>query len=154
MKTRMPKEIINIYEGYGKVYYRKNLYDPRFFNANNTCNSAYDPPTQPINGWQLDGDQSIVLNQTITILQSDGEIFTGLVLTAVYSPVFNNTLVTLAGNSPGTNGISGTWYYSDRAYLNGEDIRANAVTHTLEYDPSIDNEGSVLFSVGINGVLS
>lgn len=154
MKTRMPKEIINVYEGYGKVYYRKNLYDPRFFNENNICNSAYDPPTQPIDGWQLDYDQSIVLNQTITIIQVDGQIFTGLVLTAYYDPINDNTLVTLAGAAPGTNGVIGSWYYSDRAYLNGEDIRANALTHTLEYNPSIDDEGSVLFSVGINGVLS
>lgn len=154
MKTYMPKEIINVYEGYGKIYYRKNLYDPRFFGGGGTSTSAYDPPAQPINGWFLNGNQAFLIGQNITILQSNNQNFTGAVATAVYYPIPNQTLITLFNGFPGTNGISGTWYYSNTAYLNGEDIRANALTHTLEYDPTINNTGSILISVGIKGVLS
>jgi len=154
MKTYMPKEIISVYEGYGKIYYRKNLYDPRFFGGGGTSTSAYDPPTQPINGWFLNGNQVFLIGQNITILQSNNQNFTGAVATAVYYPIPDQTLITLFSGFPGTNGISGTWYYSNTAYLNGEDIRANALTHTLEYDPTINNTGSILISVGIKGVLS
>jgi len=151
MNTRMPKEIINIYEGYGKVYYRKNLYDSRFFNANNISDSN-------LLNWELDNNQSNLLNQNITIIQQDGDVFTGKVIFAIYNPSTNKTVVVLLSDfgviSPNSTGIAGTWYYSDQAYLNGEDVRANALTHTLIYDPSILNQGSVLFSVGIKGVLS
>jgi hypothetical protein len=46
---------------------------------------------------------------------------------------------------------------SEKVLLNGEDVRANALTHTLSYDPAASGasgEGSILFSVGIKGVLS
>lgn len=154
MKTTMPTNLISTYEGYGKVNYRKNLYDPKFFNNNNTCSSFYNPPSQLTNGWVLDFNQSTLVGQTITIIQTDGGIFTGEVLTAVYDPLNDWTLVTLQGQQPDSNNVSGTWYYSDIAMWNGEDIRANALTHTLEYDPTINGTGSVLVSVGIKGVLS
>lgn len=154
MKTFMPRIIIGTYEGYADVNYRKNLFDPRFFNSNNICYTSYNPPIQPVNGWQFDFDQSLLINQNITILQQDGEVFTGTVATALYDLLTDITLVTLVGLSPGTNGIEGQWYYSDFALLNGEDIRANALTHTLEYDPTINNTSSILVSVGIKGVLS
>ena len=154
MKTIMPRNIVNTYEGYGDVNYRKNLFDPRFFNSNNICYTSYDPPLQPVNGWQFDFDQSSLINQNVTILQTDGEVFTGRVATAFYDLGTDTTLVTLVGLSPGTNGIEGQWYYSDIALLNGEDVRANALTHTLEYDPTINNTSSILVSVGIKGVLS
>ncbi len=154
MKTTMPTNLISTYEGYGKVNYRKNLYDPKFFNNNNTCSSYYNPPSQLINGWVFDFDQSTLVGQVVTILQAGGDIFTGEVLTAVYYPINDWTLVTLQGQQPDSNNIPGTWYYSDIAMWNGEDIRANALTHTLEYDPTINNTGSVLVSVGIKGVLS
>ena len=154
MKTFMPRNIVGTYEGYGEVNYRKNLFDPRFFNSNNICFTSYDPPLQPVNGWEFNSDQSLLVNQNITILQTDGEVFTGRVATALYVVLTDTTLVTLVGLSPGTNGIQGQWYYSDIALLNGEDIRANALTHTLEYDPTINNTSSILVSVGIKGVLS
>lgn len=147
MSTRMPKEIVNIYEGYGKVYYKKNLYDPRFFNDANVS-------TSDANGWLLDGNQSNLIGQMVTIMQTNGEIFTGAVLSASYNPSTLKTKIILTGLYANTLGVAGNWYYSETAYLNGEDIRANALTHTLEYDPTIDDEGSVLFSVGIKGVLS
>lgn len=152
MKTTMPTNLISTYEGYGKVNYRKNLYDPRFFNNGGTSTSAYDPPTQPVNGWIFNLDQTALVGQNVTIIQSNSEIFTGVVATAVL--VSGNTLITLTGFEPNSNGIAGNWYYSEIAMLNGEDIRANALTHTLEYDPTINNTGSVLVSVGIKGVLS
>jgi hypothetical protein len=154
MKTFMPRNIVGTYEGYGEVNYRKNLFDPRFFNSNNICFTSYDPPLQPVNGWEFNSDQSLLVNQNITILQTDGEVFTGRVATASYVVLTDTTLVTLVGLSPSTNGIQGQWYYSDIALLNGEDIRANALTHTLEYDPTINNTSSILVSVGIKGVLS
>jgi hypothetical protein len=154
MKTIMPTNLISTYEGYGKVNYRKNLYDPKFFNNNNTCSSYYNPPSQLINGWVFDFDQSTLVGQVVTILQAGGDIFTGEVLTAVYDAINDWTLVTLQGQQPDSNNVPGTWYYSDIAMWNGEDIRANALTHTLEYDPTINNTGSVLVSVGIKGVLS
>jgi hypothetical protein len=154
MKTTMPSNLISTYEGYGKVNYRKNLYDPKFFNDNNTCNSFYDPPLQPINGWTFDFDQSNLVGEIVTILQSDGSIFTGLIISAVYDTINDWTVVELQDQVPNSNGIPGTWYFSERALVNGEDVRANALTHTLSYDPVISNEPSVLFSVGIKGVLS
>jgi hypothetical protein len=152
MKTSMPTNIVNIYEGYGKTYYRKNLYDPRFFNTGTSTVSNYDPITYPINGWLVPGDQQFLNNENITIIQTDGSIFSGRVVSAVYDTV--NTLIELFNQGPGTYGVNGYWYNSDRAMLNGEDIRANALTHNLYFDPSLANQSSVLFSVGIKGVLS
>lgn len=161
MKTTMPTNMISTYEGYGKVNYRKNLYDPRYFDANNISTSSYNPPGQPINGWELDFDQLSIAGETITIIQpSDGQIFTGVVTYANYDPLSDRTLIRLTNPvtaepiEPSTNGVEGSWYLSERALVNGEDIRANAVTHTLTYNPAISNEPSVLFSVGIKGVLS
>jgi len=154
MKTTMPANLISTYEGYGKVNYRKNLYDPKFFNNNNISSSFYLPPAQPVNGWIFDFDQSLLLNELVTIIQIDGNIFTGLVTSAVYDVVNDWTLVTLQDQEPNTNGALGNWYLSERALCNGEDIRANALTHTLEYDPAINNTASILVSVGIKGVLS
>ena len=154
MKTTMPTNLISTYEGYGKVNYRKNIYDPRFFNSNNISSSFYDPPAQPINGWRFDFDQSFLLNETVTIIQNDGNIFTGLVTLATYDTVNDWTLITLQGLEPNTNLVAGNWYLSEIALLNGEDVRANALTHTLEYDPTINNSSSLLVSVGIKGVLS
>lgn len=164
MKTTMPTNLISTYEGYGKVNYRKNLYDSKFFVDSNTITTAYDPPTNPINGWVLPGDQTGLLNNplavppvpadTITIIQNDGNIYTGQVSTAVYAPGPDTTTITLVGAEPSTNGVAGTWYFSERALCNGQDIRANALTHTLSYDPTINDTGSILVSVGIKGVLS
>jgi hypothetical protein len=165
MKTIMPTNLISTYEGYGKVNYRKNLYDAKFFVDSNTITTAYDPPANPVNGWVLPGDQTGLLNNplatppifpdSITIIQDDGNIYTGQVSTAVYAPVpADTTTITLVGAEPGTNGVAGTWYFSERALCNGQDIRANALTHTLEYDPTINNTSSILVSVGIKGVLS
>ena len=160
MKTTMPANLISTYEGYGKVNYRKNLYDPKFFVDSNTSTTSYDPPTQPVNGWTLLGDQSYLLNENITINQTDilaggdGNIYTGVVNSAVYDALGDVTLVTLTGREPGTDGFTGTWYLSERALCNGQDVRANALTHTLEYNPSLSGEGSILFTVGIKGVLS
>lgn len=154
MKTTMPSNLLSTYEGYGKVNYRKNLYDPKFFNNNNTCNSFYNPPLQPINGWTFDFDQSYLIGEVITIIQVDGNIFTGVVTSATYDIPNDWTVITLQDQAPGTNNVAGTWYLSERAYVNGEDIRANALTHTLSYDPTISDQASVLFSVGIKGVLS
>jgi hypothetical protein len=154
MKTTMPTNLISTYEGYGKVNYRRNLYDPKFFNNNNISSSFYLPPTQPVNGWTLDFDQSTLLNELITIIQADGSIFTGIVTLATYDTVNDWTLITLQDQQPNTNGALGNWYLSERALCNGQDIRANALTHTLEYDPAINNTSSILVSVGIKGVLS
>jgi hypothetical protein len=41
----------------------------------------------------------------------------------------------------------------DLAMMNGEEIRANALTHVLSYDPTT-NGRAILFNVGITGVLS
>jgi len=154
MKTSMPTNIVNIYEGYGKTYYRKNLYDPRFFNTGTSTVSNYDPMTYPVNGWLVPGDQQFLNNENITIIQSDGSIFSARVVSAVYDTVNDNTLIELFNQGPGTYGVTGYWYNSDRAMLNGEDIRANALTHDLYFDPSLADQSSVLFSVGIKGVLS
>lgn len=161
MKTTMPSNLLSTYEGYGKVNYRKNLYDPKFFIDSNTCTTTYDPPTNPVNGWNMPGDQTYLLNnppdipsEIITIIQEDGNIYTGRVSAAVYAPGPDTTTITLVGAEPSTNGVAGTWYFSERAYVNGQDIRANALTHTLSYDPTISDQPSVLFSVGIKGVLS
>lgn len=154
MKTTMPTNLISTYEGYGKVNYRRNLYDPKFFNNNNISSSFYLPPTQPVNGWIFDFDQSFLLNEMVTIIQGDGNIFTGVVTSVFYDVGNDWTLVTLQDQEPNTNGVSGSWYLSERALCNGQDIRANALTHTLEYDPAINNTSSILVSVGIKGVLS
>jgi hypothetical protein len=155
MKTSMPANIINTYEGYGGVYYRKNLYDPRFFNTGTSTVSNYDPPNSlTVNGWLVPGDQQGLLAQNITIMQSDGTMFSGSVISATYSIPNDNTLIVIANQGPGTIGVTGYWYNSDRAMLNGEDIRANALTHNLYFDPSLADQSSVLFSVGIKGVLS
>jgi hypothetical protein len=112
----------------------------------------------------LPGDQTGLLNDplavppipadTITIIQNDGNIYTGQVSTAVYDPLLDITTITLVGAEPDTTGVTGTWYFTERALCNGQDIRANALTHTLEYDPTINNTSSILVSVGIKGVLS
>jgi hypothetical protein len=160
MKTNMPTNLISTYEGYGKVNYRKNLYDPKFFVDSNTSTTSYDPPTSPVNGWTVPGDLSYLLNETITINQTDilaggdGNIYTGLVNSVFYDVPGDFTIITLTGQEPGTNGFTGTWYFSERALCNGQDIRANALTHTLSYDPTINGTGSILVSVGIKGVLS
>jgi len=154
MKTTMPTNLISTYEGYGKVNYRKNLYDAKFFNNNNTSSSFYLPPLQPVNGWVFDFDQSTLLGEVVTIMQNDGNIFTGLVTLANYDTVNDWTLITLQDQVPGTNNVPGTWYLSERALVNGQDIRANALTHTLEYDPTVSGDSSILFTVGIKGVLS
>jgi hypothetical protein len=164
MKTIMPTDLISTYEGYGKVNYRKNLYDPKFLIDSNTITTAYDPPTNPINGWVIPGDQTGLLNDplaippifpdSITIFQDDGNIYTGQVSTAVYDPLLDITTITLVGAEPSTIGVIGTYYFTERALCNGQDIRANALTHTLEYDPTINNTSSILVSVGIKGVLS
>jgi hypothetical protein len=164
MKTTMPTNLISTYEGYGKVNYRKNLYDPKFFIDSNTSATSYAPPLFPTNGWTLAGDQTGLLNDplavppipadTITIIQLDGNIYTGQVDTAVYDAILDVTTITLVGSEPSTFGVNGSWYFTERALCNGEDIRANALTHTLEYDPAINNTPSILFSVGIRGVLS
>jgi hypothetical protein len=155
MKTTMPTNLISTYEGYGKVNYRKNLYDPKFLVDANVSVTIYDPPASPINGWALNGDQTGLVGETITIIQDDGNIYTGVVATgATYDSPANRTTINLIGLSPGTVAIDGTWYMSERAFCNGQDIRANALTHTLEYDPTINNTPSILFSVGIKGVLS
>ena len=75
----------------------------------------------------------------------------------VYNSGPNTTDIEIVGLEPGTTGITGKWYLSEKVLLNGEDVRANALTHTLSYDPAApgaSGEGSVLFSVGIKGVLS
>jgi hypothetical protein len=154
MKTIMPENIIGTYEGYGAVNYRKNLYDPRFFNSNNVSTTYYDPPTQPVNGWIFNFDQEFLLGETVTIIQNDGLIFTGVVTLATYDDINDWTLITLQDLEPNTNSATGNWYLSERALVNGQDIRANALTHTLEYNPATYGESSVLFSVGIKGVLS
>jgi hypothetical protein len=154
MKTAMPTNLISTYEGYGKVNYRKNLYDPKYFNADNISGSYYNPPDQPVNGWIFDFDQSFLLGETITIIQDDGNIFTGVVTLATYDDISDWTLITLQGLEPNTNLVPGSWYLSERALVNGEDIRANALTHTIEYDPTINDSSSILVSVGIKGVLS
>jgi hypothetical protein len=164
MKTTMPTNLISTYEGYGKVNYRKNLYDPKFFIDSNTSATSYAPPLFPTNGWTLNGDQTGLLNDplavppipadSITIIQLDGNIYTGQVDTAVYDAILDVTTITLVGSEPGTFGVNGSWYFTERALCNGQDIRANALTHTLEYDPAINNSPSILFSVGIKGVLS
>jgi hypothetical protein len=155
MKTTMPTNIVSLYEGYGKTYYRKNLYDPKFFNTGTSTTSNYDPPNGlPVNGWVVPGDQQGLLAQNITIIQNDGTTFSGSVISATYSIPDDNTLIVIANQDPNSFGVNGYWYNSDRAMLNGEDIRANALTHNLYFDPSLADQSSILFSVGIKGVLS
>lgn len=151
MKTMMSEILLGMYEGYGKTNYRKNLYDPKFWiDANiSTTNSTT---------WTLNGDQTTLNGEMITIIQdSDKNIYTGIIDNPVYNSGTNTTDIEIVDLEPGTTGVTGRWYLSEKVLLNGEDIRANALTHTLSYDPSpggVPGEGSVLFSVGIKGVLS
>ena len=150
MKTLMSENIINTFEGYGKTNYRKNLYDPRFFVVGNVSDTNTTT-------WILNGNQTSLVGETITIVQNDKNIYTGVITNPVYNSGPNNTDIELVGLQPDTIGEAGTWYLSEKVLLNGEDVRANALTHTLSYDPTpggIPGEGSVLFSVGIKGVLS
>jgi hypothetical protein len=150
MKTLMSENLIGTFEGYGRTNYRKNLYDPRFFieaNVSETNTST----------WILNGNQTSLVGETITIIQEDKNIYTGVITNPVYSSGPNTTAIELVGLQPDTIGVEGTWYLSEKVLLNGEDVRANALTHTLSYDPAApgaSGEGSVLFSVGIKGVLS
>lgn len=150
MKTIMAENLVNMYEGYGKTNYRKNLYDPRFrINANESETNTTT--------WTLNGNQTSLVGELITIIQDDKNIYTGVITNPVYNSGPNSTDVELVGLQPDTIGVEGTWYLSEKVLLNGEDVRANALTHTLSYDPSpggVAGEGSVLFSVGIKGVLS
>jgi hypothetical protein len=150
MKTAMTEDLLGMYEGYGKTNYRKNLYDPRFFVAGNVS-------VTNSNTWTLNGNQTSLAGETITIVQEDKSIYTGVITNPVYSSGPNTTEIELVGLDPNTYGVDGTWYLSEKVLLNGEDVRANALTHTLSYDPtgpSASGEGSILFSVGIKGVLS
>jgi hypothetical protein len=150
MKTMMTENLLGMYEGYGKTNYRKNLYDPRFFVVGNESETVS-------NIWVLNGNQTSLDGEMITIVQDDNNIYTGIIDNPVYNPGLNNTDIELVGLQPDTLGVAGTWYLSEKVLLNGEDVRANALTHTLSYDPSpggVPGEGSVLFSVGIKGVLS
>jgi hypothetical protein len=155
MRTQMPTEIINVYEGYSKVNYRKNLYDPKYMYTGGNCTGVY-VILYDRNGWEFDGNYSqftpSLTNQIrITIVQSNGEIFTGIVEYADYNSLTNKTTILLEGIFPETN-QSGFWYYSDRAMMNGEDVRAYSLIHELSTSPTL--EGVVLFNVGIKGVLS
>jgi hypothetical protein len=140
-----------MYEGYGKTNYRKNLYDPKFFIPGNIS-------TTNLTTWTLNGNQTSLDGEMITIIQdSDKNIYTGIIDNPVYNSGPNTTDIEIVGLEPGTTGITGKWYLSEKVLLNGEDVRANALTHTLSYDPAApgaSGEGSVLFSVGIKGVLS
>lgn len=155
MRTLMPSEIINVYEGYSKVNYRKNLYDPKYLSTGGACTGVYVILLDK-NGWEFDGDYSqftpTLTNQIrLTIFQSNGEKFTGIVEYAAYDSLTNKTTILLEGISPLTN-ETGFWYYSDRALMNGEDIRAYSLIHEFSISPTLDS--TVLFSVGIKGVLS
>ena len=155
MRTLMPLEIINVYEGYSKVNYRKNLYDPKYFSTGGACTGVYVILLDK-NGWEFDGDYSqftpTLTNQIrLTIFQSNGEKFTGIVEYASYDSLTNKTTILLQDISPLTN-ETGSWYYSDRALMNGEDVRAYSLIHELSVSPTL--EGVVLFNVGIKGVLS
>jgi len=150
MKTTMTENLLGMYEGYGKTNYRKNLYDPKFFVVGNESETNS-------NTWTLNGNQTGLDGEMITIVQDDKNIYTGIIDNPVYNSGPNTTDIELVGLQPGTTGVEGTWYLSERVLLNGEDVRANALTHTLSYDPTTpgaSGEGSVLFSVGIKGVLS
>lgn len=150
MKTLMSENLIGTFEGYGRTNYRKNLYDARFFVVGNVSETSSTT-------WDLDGNQTSLNGEIITIIQDDKNIYTGEITSPVYNSGPNTTTIQLVGLSPGTTGIAGTWYLSEKVLLNGEDVRANALTHTLSYDPAApgaSGEGSVLFSVGIKGVLS
>lgn len=150
MKTMMTENLLGMFEGYGKTNYRKNLYDPKFWVSGNVS-------TTNSNTWTLNGNQTTLNGEMITIVQDDKNIYTGIIDNPVYSSVSNTTEIELVGLEPNTYGVEGKWYLSERVLLNGEDVRANALTHTLSYDPAApgaSGEGSVLFSVGIKGVLS
>jgi len=150
MKTIISEKLLNTFEGYGKTNYRKNLYDPRFRIDSNT--SVTNTAT-----WTLNGNQTSLSGELITIIQEDKNIYTGIITNPIYSSGSNTTDIELIGLQPNTIGVDGTWYLSEKVLLNGEDVRANALTHTLSYNPvapGASGEGSVLFSVGIKGVLS
>ena len=40
------------------------------------------------------------------------------------------------------------------ALINGEDMRADAMTHTFEFSPTSQDKSRTLFNVGIRGILS
>jgi hypothetical protein len=150
MKTIMTENLLGMYEGYGKTNYRKNLYDPRFWVAGNVSSTNS-------NTWTLNGNQTSLNGELITIVQDDKNVYTGIIDNPVYSSGPNTTEIELVGLEPNTIAVDGKWYLSEKVLLNGEDVRANALTHTLSYDPAApgaSGEGSVLFSVGIKGVLS
>lgn len=150
MKTMMTENLLGMFEGYGKTNYRKNLYDPKFWVPGNVSFTNS-------NTWTLNGNQTNLNGEMITIVQDDKNIYTGIIDNPVYSSILNTTEIELVGLEPNTYGVEGKWYLSERVLLNGEDVRANALTHTLSYDPAApgaSGEGSVLFSVGIKGVLS
>ena len=150
MKTMMTENLLGMYEGYGKTNYRKNLYDPKFWVPGNISFTN-------LNTWTLNGNQTSLNGEMITIVQNDKNVYTGIINNPVYNSGPNTTDIEIVGFQPGTAGVEGKWYLSEKVLLNGEDIRANALTHTLSYDPTpggISGEGSVLFSVGIKGVLS
>ena len=151
MKTMMSEILLGMYEGYGKTNYRKNLYDPKFFVPGNIS-------TTNLTTWTLNGNQTTLDGEMITIIQdSDNNIYTGIIDNPVYNSGPNTTDIEIVGLEPGTTGVTGRWYLSEKVLLNGEDVRANALTHTLSYDPAApgaSGEGSILFSVGIKGVLS
>ena len=139
--------------------YRRNVLNPKYLNYNNVSYSSYNPPTNTVNGWLLEGNQESLIqldnNISITIIQDDGKIYTGVVYVAVYDPITDLTQIALQNQGPGTNEVEGTWYYSDVAALNGEEMRAYSLIHELSYNPLANqSSGSVLFSVGIKGVLS
>lgn len=150
MKTMMSENLLGMFEGYGKTNYRKNVYDPKFWIPGNVS-------TTSSNTWKLNGNQTALDGEMITIVQDDKNVYTGIINNPVYSSGPNTTEIELVGLEPNTYGVEGKWYLSEKVLLNGEDMRANALTHTLSYDPSpggVPGEGSILFSVAIKGVLS
>jgi len=151
MKTMMTENLIGMFEGYGKTNYRKNLYDPKFFVPGNIS-------TTNLTTWTLNGNQTSLNGEMITIIQDvDKNIYTGIIDNPVYNSGPNTTDIEIVGLEPGTTGVTGKWYLSEKVLLNGEDVRANALTHTLSYDPApggVAGDGSILFSVAIKGVLS
>jgi hypothetical protein len=156
MYTFMYKDTIGVYEGYSKCNYRKNVYNPKYYNTGGSCISSYDPPLDSLKGWTLDGNYSSLdssFGKTwITIIQDNGAKFTDFVNSATYDSITNTTKIALDSVIPDAIGNEGFWYYSDRAMLNGEDMRSYAMVHELSIDPL--PQPTVLFNVAINGVLS
>lgn len=156
MRTQMASNFINVYEGFSKVNYRKNIYDARFFSTGTSCTATYVSDVDRI-GWLFPGDFSSLglpgnADTNITIIQNNGIIFTSTVESAVYDSVTDLTTVFLNNIFPSSLS-NGFWYYSDRAMMNGEDMRAYSLTHELSIDPPSSKQ-VVLFGVGIKGVLS